>query len=68
MKELDHEKMNQNNESKRPYCSPDLIKYGDIRSLTLGGTPGTGDTAPGTTTEDPLGAAVEEEEPTNLNE
>lgn|GEM_PF-2205450 len=30
---------------KRPYAAPVLQSFGDVRSLTLGGTPGTGDSA-----------------------
>ncbi len=30
-------------ESKRTYSPPHLVKYGDLRGLTLGGSPGIGD-------------------------
>lgn len=29
--------------SRRPYKSPRLIDFGDVRDLTLGGSPGVGD-------------------------
>lgn len=29
--------------SRRPYASPRLVVLGDLRSLTLGGSPGFGD-------------------------
>lgn len=29
--------------AKRPYAAPVLRSFGDVRSLTLGGSPGTGD-------------------------
>ena len=29
--------------SRRPYESPRLVELGDLRSLTLGGSPGAGD-------------------------
>lgn len=28
---------------KRPYVKPRLVDYGDLRTLTLGGSPGMGD-------------------------
>lgn len=28
---------------RQPYCSPCLVELGDVRMLTLGGTPGFGD-------------------------
>ncbi len=28
---------------RRPYRPPRLVDFGDVRDLTLGGTPGTGD-------------------------
>lgn len=28
---------------RQPYCSPRLVELGDVRMLTLGGTPGFGD-------------------------
>lgn len=69
MKELDREKIKENDEPKRRrYSNPNLIKYGDIRSLTLGGSPGNGDTGPGSGTENPLNLSSEEEETTDLNE
>lgn len=34
-------------ESKRPYLSPRLVELGDLRSLTLGGSPGAGDSGIG---------------------
>jgi hypothetical protein len=30
-------------EPRRPYASPRLVELGDLRSLTLGGSPGAGD-------------------------
>lgn len=34
---------------KKPYVAPQLICYGDIRDVTLAGSPGSGDsTVPGT--------------------
>jgi len=32
---------------KRPYVSPSLVELGDLRSLTLGGSPGAGDSGIG---------------------
>jgi hypothetical protein len=34
-------------ESRRPYASPRLVELGDLRSLTLGGSPGFGDSGVG---------------------
>ena len=34
-------------ESRRPYVSPRLVDLGDLRSLTLGGSPGAGDSGIG---------------------
>ena len=34
-------------ESRRPYVSPRLVDLGDLRSLTLGGSPGAGDSGMG---------------------
>ena len=31
--------------AQKPYQSPQLIAYGDIRDITLGGSPGLGDSA-----------------------
>lgn len=33
--------------SRRPYISPRLVVLGDLRSLTLGGSPGFGDSGIG---------------------
>ena len=33
--------------SRRPYVSPRLVELGDLRSLTLGGSPGFGDSGGG---------------------
>lgn len=33
--------------SRRPYVSPRLVELGDLRSLTLGGSPGAGDSGIG---------------------
>ena len=33
--------------SRRPYASPRLVELGDLRSLTLGGSPGFGDSGIG---------------------
>lgn len=33
--------------SRRPYESPRLVELGDLRSLTLGGSPGAGDSGIG---------------------
>jgi hypothetical protein len=33
--------------SRRPYESPRLVELGDLRSLTLGGSPGAGDSGVG---------------------
>jgi hypothetical protein len=38
---------------RRPYVSPRLETYGDIRTLTTGGSPGVGDSG-STTTRRPL--------------
>ena len=38
---------------KKAYSRPRLWHYGDLRSLTLGGSPGTGDSG-AVYTEDPL--------------
>lgn len=35
-------------EPRRPYVSPRLVELGDLRSLTLGGSPGAGDSGIGT--------------------
>lgn len=32
---------------RRPYVSPRLVELGDLRSLTLGGSPGAGDSGVG---------------------
>ena len=32
---------------KRPFVSPRLVELGDLRSLTLGGSPGAGDSGIG---------------------
>jgi len=37
---------------RRCYAAPALIRYGDVRGITLGGTPGCGDSG-GEFTEDP---------------
>lgn len=34
-------------EPRRPYVSPRLVELGDLRSLTLGGSPGFGDSGIG---------------------
>ena len=34
-------------DSRRPYVSPRLVVLGDLRSLTLGGSPGFGDSGIG---------------------
>lgn len=34
-------------ETRRPYVSPRLVELGDLRSLTLGGSPGFGDSGGG---------------------
>ena len=34
-------------ERRRPYVSPRLVDLGDLRSLTLGGSPGAGDSGIG---------------------
>jgi hypothetical protein len=34
-------------EPRRPYASPRLVVLGDLRSLTLGGSPGAGDSGVG---------------------
>ena len=34
-------------ETRRPYVSPRLVELGDLRSLTLGGSPGAGDSGVG---------------------
>jgi hypothetical protein len=34
-------------ELRRPYVSPRLVELGDLRSLTLGGSPGAGDSGIG---------------------
>lgn len=34
-------------EPRRPYVSPRLVELGDLRSLTLGGSPGAGDSGIG---------------------
>jgi hypothetical protein len=34
-------------EPRRPYVSPRLVELGDLRSLTLGGSPGAGDSGVG---------------------
>ena len=34
-------------EPRRPYVSPRLVELGDLRSLTLGGSPGAGDSGMG---------------------
>ena len=33
---------------RRPYVSPHLVELGDLRSLTLGGSPGANDSGLGT--------------------
>ena len=30
-------------QTKRPYSAPRLICYGDVRTMTMGGSPGLGD-------------------------
>ena len=40
----DHEK--DTPESGRPYTKPELVDYGPIRNVTLGGSPGFGDSGP----------------------
>jgi hypothetical protein len=37
-------KKDQSEPPRKPYLAPKLEEIGDLRSLTLGGTPGTGDT------------------------
>ncbi|MCP4201631.1 MAG: hypothetical protein GY769_06810 [bacterium] len=39
---------------KQAYRSPRLEKYGDLRTFTLGGTPGAGDSGGGAFIENPL--------------
>jgi hypothetical protein len=34
-------------ETRRPYISPQLVELGDLRSLTLGGSPGANDSGIG---------------------
>ena len=34
-------------EPRRPYVSPRFVELGDLRSLTLGGSPGAGDSGVG---------------------
>lgn len=34
-------------ESRRPYAAPRLVELGDLRSVTLGGSPGFGDSGIG---------------------
>lgn len=34
--------------SKKPYKKPQLISLGDIRDVTMGGSPGVGDSGGGT--------------------
>lgn len=41
--------------SRRPYATPKLHMYGDLRDVTLGGTPGTNDTSGNFSVQDPLG-------------
>jgi hypothetical protein len=35
-------------ERRRPYVTPHLVELGDLRSLTLGGSPGANDSGLGT--------------------
>ena len=41
--------------ARRPYSAPVLEGLGDIRDLTMGGSPGTGDSGAGVYTEFPPG-------------
>lgn len=36
-----------NKENKKPYNKPELISLGDIRDVTMGGSPGVGDSGGG---------------------
>lgn len=38
----------------RPYVTPRLVAYGDLRTLTLGGSPGMGDSGGSVLTRNPL--------------
>jgi hypothetical protein len=42
-------------QTKKPYVSPRLEKFGRFRDLTLGGSPGVGDSGAGAGSENPLG-------------
>lgn len=39
---------------REPYVQPRLVRLGDLRSLTLGGSPGFGDSGPSGTQFNPL--------------
>ncbi|MBL4772927.1 MAG: lasso RiPP family leader peptide-containing protein [Alcanivoracaceae bacterium] len=49
MYDLNKGNMQQNNKkaSKMPYKKPELIPLGDIRDVTMGGSPGFGDSGGG---------------------
>jgi hypothetical protein len=38
---------------RRPYSTPRLVVFGDVLSLTLGGSPGAGDSGGSSTTREP---------------
>jgi hypothetical protein len=40
---------------RKPYLKPRLEELGDLRSITLGGSPGAGDSGGGISTEFPTG-------------
>ncbi len=42
-------------QTKKPYLSPKLEKFGRFRDLTLGGSLGMGDSGAGSGSENPLG-------------
>jgi hypothetical protein len=46
---------NNGNSFRQPYCKPILEELGDLRTLTLGGSPGAGDSGGGALTCDPSG-------------
>lgn len=39
---------------RRPYRAPALVFFGDLRDLTLGGSPGVGDSGGGVLIQNPL--------------
>ncbi|GAB4546382.1 MAG: hypothetical protein Fur002_21400 [Anaerolineales bacterium] len=47
----------QKQESRKPYAKPMLIVLGDMRTLTLGGSPGCGDSGMNIGVEAPYGSA-----------